>query len=154
MGSAICALLVAILLVCPISTPASAETEAEREPLVVTTSSGKHEFKVEVARTREQHSRGLMFRLSLGVRDGMLFVHEEPQFLSMWMRNTYIPLDMVFIRDNGKVHRIEASAEPLSERVIGSGEKVTAVLELAGGTAARIGLKPGDTVEHPHFKSP
>ena len=71
----------------------------------------------------------------------------------MWMRNTYIPLDIIFIRSDGKVHRIEASAEPLSERVIDSGDKVTAVLELAGGTAEKIGLKPGDVVRHSHFKA-
>lgn len=139
---------------CAFHASAIAQSAPEKEPLVVTTDSGKHEFDVEVAKTREQQARGLMFRRSLGARNGMLFVHDEPQFLSMWMRNTYIPLDMIFIRADGKVHRIEAFAEPHSERIIGSGEKVTAVLELEGGTAARIGLKPGDTVEHPHFKSP
>lgn len=154
MAGALCVLFIAALSVCLTVISASAQAAPEREPLVVTTSSGKHEFEVEIAKTREQQSRGLMFRRSLGDGDGMLFVHDEPQILSMWMRNTYIPLDMIFIRDDGKVHRIEAFAEPLSERIIDSGEKVTAVLELAGGTAARIGLKPGDSVEHPHFKSP
>ncbi len=152
-GHVACAWLVAILVVCMVCAGAAAQEPFAKERLAVTTSSGNHVFDVEVAKTREQQSRGLMFRRTLGARSGMLFVYEEPQFVSMWMRNTYIPLDMIFIRADGKVHRIEASAEPLSERIIGSGEKVTAVLELAGGTAARIGLKPGDVVTHPHFKT-
>lgn len=81
----------------------------------------------------------------------MLFVHKEPQFLSMWMRNTYIPLDMIFILPDGKVHRIEHSTEPFSERIIESGERVSAVLEIPGGVASKIGLKPGDMVLHPLF---
>jgi len=75
---------------------------------------------------------------------GMLFFYETPQEITMWMRNTYIPLDMVFIRADGTVHRIEAMTEPLSERIIGSGGDVVACLELAGGAAQRLGLKPGD----------
>jgi hypothetical protein len=72
----------------------------------------------------------------------------------MWMRNTYIPLDMVFIRADGTVHRIEAMTEPHSEEIIASKGPVTGVLEIAGGAAARMGLKPGDTVRHRHFKGP
>ncbi len=133
---------------------AEAQEPPKKEPLTVETSSGPHTFEVEVAKTREQQSRGLMFRRSLGPRDGMIFLHDEPQYITMWMRNTYIPLDMIFIYPDGKVHRIEESAEPLSERIIESGERVTAVLELAGGMAAKLGLKPGDMVRHPHFKAP
>jgi len=70
----------------------------------------------------------------------------------MWMRNTYIPLDMVFIRSNGTIARIEERAEPLSDRVISSGTAVVAVLELAGGTSARLGIKPGDKVDYPLFQ--
>lgn len=132
---------------------AAAQDPPRKERLVITTSSGNHTFDVEVAKSREQQSRGLMFRRKLGPHDGMLFVHEKPQYVTMWMRNTYIPLDMIFILPDGKVHRIEPSAEPLSERIIDSGEKVTAVLEVAGGTADKIGLKPGDTVRHAHFKT-
>ncbi len=71
----------------------------------------------------------------------------------MWMHNTYIPLDMVFIRADGTVHRIERRAEPLSDRIISSECPVSAVLELAGGAAERLGLKPGDHVRHPFFKA-
>ena len=82
----------------------------------------------------------------------MLFFYETPQEITMWMRNTYIPLDMVFIRADGTVHRIEARTEPLSENIIASRGDVTACLELAGGAAERLGLKPGDRVEHRFFK--
>lgn len=130
-----------------------AQEGLRREPLTLVTSTGAHKFEVEIAETREQHGRGLMFRRSLGPRAGMLFIYDEPQFVSMWMRNTYIPLDMIFIRADGRVHRIEESTEPLSERIIESGDRVFAVLEVAGGTAAKLKLKPGDRVRHPHFKS-
>lgn len=145
--------LAAFLTICIAFADTSAQASLEKERLVVTTASGNHAFDVEIAKTPAQQARGLMFRRTLGARNGMLFLYEEPQVVSMWMRNTYIPLDMIFIRADGKVHRVERSAEPLSERIIGSGEEVTAVLELAGGTAARIGLKPGDVVEHAHFKT-
>lgn len=92
-----------------------------------------------------------MFRRSIGNRQGMLFVHPEPRLVTMWMRNTYIPLDMIFIRADGRIHRIEAETEPLSERIIDSGDRVTAVLEIAGGLASKLHIKPGDIVRHPHF---
>ncbi len=130
-----------------------AQDTLKREPLVLVTSSGKHELNVEIAATRDQQSRGLMFRRSMDPRHGMLFIYDEDQYVSMWMRNTYISLDMVFILASGKVHRIEASTEPLSERIIESGNRVIAVLELIGGTAARLKLKPGDIVRHRIFKS-
>jgi uncharacterized protein len=92
-----------------------------------------------------------MYRTSLARNTGMLFPYPEARELSMWMKNTYIPLDMIFIRADGTIHRIEAMTEPLSERVIASRGAVTAVLEIAGGAAARLGLKAGDKVRHPHF---
>jgi uncharacterized membrane protein (UPF0127 family) len=129
--------------------PAPARDRTERLELV--TSSGVHPIDIEIAATPEQQGLGLMFRTSLADTQGMLFPHSEPQELSMWMKNTYIPLDMVFIRADGTVHRIETRAEPLSERVISSDGPVSAVLELAGGAAERFGLKPGDKVRHPLF---
>ena len=93
-----------------------------------------------------------MFRTRLADKAGMLFFYETPQEITMWMRNTYIPLDMVFIRADGIVHRIEARTEPLSENIVASRGDVTACLELAGGAAERLGLKPGDRVEHRFFK--
>lgn len=148
-------LFCAIVFLLPVlsADTASAQDGLRREPLALETSTGTYNFKVEIARTRQEQSRGLMFRRSLGAREGMLFVHEEPELVTMWMRNTFIPLDMVFIRADGRVHRIEAMTEPHSERIISSGERVTGVLEIAGGVAAEIGLKPGDLVRHPHFNT-
>ncbi|MGL4395101.1 MAG: DUF192 domain-containing protein [Hyphomicrobium sp.] len=111
-------------------------------------------FDVEVARTDVQKSVGLMFRTALGDQQGMLFPHDLSQELTMWMRNTYISLDMLFIRGDGTIHRIAASAEPLSETIIASQGLVRAVLEIPGGAAARLGIKPGDRVRHPAFDDP
>jgi uncharacterized membrane protein (UPF0127 family) len=119
------------------------------ERLQLITTSGVHALDVEIAATPEKQALGLMFRTHLADDKGMLFPHSEPRELSMWMRNTYIPLDMVFIRADGTVHRIEARTEPFSERIISSKGAVSAVLELAGGAAERMGLKPGDKVVHP-----
>jgi uncharacterized protein len=83
----------------------------------------------------------------------MLFVYDDPREVTMWMENTHIPLDMVFIRADGVVHRIQAWTEPFSRAIVGSRGMVIACLELAGGAAERLGLKPGDRVEHPAFKA-
>ncbi|WP_295558405.1 DUF192 domain-containing protein [uncultured Hyphomicrobium sp.] len=130
---------------------AAASKAAQEERLELVTASGVHALDVEVAATPEKQAYGLMYRTSLPETKGMLFPHKQPTELTMWMRNTYIPLDMVFIRADGTVHRIEARTEPLSERVIASEGPVTAVLEIAGGAAERMGLKPGDKVRHPAF---
>lgn len=132
----------------------AAANALKRETAVVVTASGKHSFDVEIADRDETRALGLMFRRSLGARQGMLFFYETERPISMWMRNTYISLDMVFIRADGTVHRIEADTEPFSERPIGSGGDVLAVLEVRAGTAVEIGLKAGDRVLHPRFKSP
>jgi uncharacterized membrane protein (UPF0127 family) len=131
-----------------------AQDAVRYESLELVTSTGTYKFEVEIAATPEQHMHGLMFRRSIGTRKGMLFIYDKPQYVSMWMRNTYISLDMIFIRADGRVHRVEASTEPLSERIIESGDRVNAILEVAGGTAAMLHLKPGDIVRHSHFKSP
>lgn len=115
------------------------------------TSGGEREIVIEVAETDEEKALGLMFRTSLADDRGMLFPSAEPRELTMWMKNTYIALDMVFIRADGVVHRIEARTEPHSERIIASEGPVAAVLELAGGAAARIGLRAGDSVRHPTY---
>lgn len=122
------------------------------EPLTVVTASGRHVFQVEVMRTPEQRARGLMFRRFMPADRGMLFDFEQTAPVSMWMQNTYIPLDMVFIRADGTVARIAEQTEPLSTRTIPSGEPVLSVLEVNGGVAARIGLKPGDRIEHALFR--
>lgn len=108
-------------------------------------------FEIEVAVSDQEKALGLMFRTKLGDGEGMLFSYGAAQVITMWMRNTYIPLDMVFIRADGVIQRIELRAEPLSERVISSGAPVSAVLELAGGASERLGIKAGDKVRHTIF---
>lgn len=132
-------------------TAASETGELSREKLELVTASGTHMLDVEIARTPEEQALGLMFRTELPENQGMLFPHETPRELTMWMRNTYISLDMVFIKEDGTVHRIEARTEPFSERIIASEGEVSAVLEIAGGAAARLGLEPGDKVRHRLF---
>jgi uncharacterized protein len=124
-----------------------------REELKLHTTRGVHVINTEITETPEEKAMGLMFRTSLPDNAGMLFFYDTPQEITMWMRNTYIPLDMVFIRADGIVHRIEAWTQPFSEKIISSGADVSACLELAGGAAERLALKPGDRVEHPLFKT-
>ncbi len=113
------------------------------------TETGDHSFNIEVATTDEERALGLMFRRSLPENAGMLFLYDQPQPAAMWMKNTLIPLDMVFISPGGTVHRIEANTEPFSLTVIPSEGPIAGVLELNGGEAAKIGLKPGDKVLYP-----
>ena len=129
------------------------EAKMRLERLILVTAAGEKAIEIEIAETPEDKMRGLMFRTSLDDDKGMLFPYGEPQEVTMWMKNTFIPLDMVFIRADGIVHRIEARTEPMSERIIASKGKVTAVLELAGGAAERLGLKANDKVRHAIFKT-
>ena len=120
----------------------------KKDTLVLVAAGKRHTIAIELAETSQQKAMGLMFRQTLARRAGMLFPYPDPQELTMWMRNTYIPLDMVFIAKGGVVHRIEENTEPFSERIIASQGKVVAVLELAAGVARELGLKAGDKVEH------
>ena len=113
------------------------------------TETGEHSFDIEVMTTNGERAKGLMFRRSLPAKSGMLFVYDRPQAATMWMKNTYIPLDMVFIAEGGEVHRIEANTEPFSTALISSEGDIIAVLELNAGEAARIGLKRGDRATYP-----
>jgi uncharacterized protein len=117
--------------------------------LVLRTASGDHSFNIEVMVTNQERALGLMFRRSLPENSGMLFIYDPPQPATMWMKNTLIPLDMVFISADGRVHRIEENAEPFSEALIPSDGDIVAVLELNGGEADKIGLKRGDKVIYP-----
>lgn len=134
--------------------PAEAQNApvAGLEPLTIVTASGRHAFQVEVMRTPEQRARGLMHRQFLPADRGMLFDFARTEPVAMWMQNTYISLDMLFIRADGSVARIAERAEPLSTRTIPSGEPVLSVLEVNAGIAEKLGIKPGDKVEHPLFK--
>ena len=146
-------LLIALFLFAGLA-PASAQapTSSALEPLQITTASGKHDFSVEVMRTDEERARGLMYRRYMAADRGMLFDFKTEQPVSMWMKNTYLPLDMVFISRNGTVTHVAADTEPLSERIISSNGPAFAVLEVNAGTAAKIGLKAGDRVQHPLFR--
>lgn len=123
-----------------------------RSQATVVAGGEEHVFEVELADTDATRSRGLMFRREMAEDAGMLFDFETERLVTMWMRNTYIPLDMVFIRADGTVARIARDTEPFSEETISSGEPVLAVLEVNAGTAERIGLAAGDAVRHPIFE--
>jgi len=119
--------------------------------LTVVTGSGPHKFKVEVATTPEQLEQGLMFRQNLAADGGMIFDFKAPQPAMMWMKNTLIPLDMLFVDGQGRIVSLHERAVPGSLETIGSGAPVRAVVELNGGTVARLGIKPGDRVLFPIF---
>ena len=126
----------------------------DQDRLVIDGAAGPFEFQVELALTPAERARGLMFRESLADDRGMLFDFGASQPVAMWMRNTYIPLDMLFIRANGEIARIIRGAQPLSDTVLDFGEPVRAVLELRGGVTTALGIQPGDHVVHPLFKNP
>ncbi len=134
-----------------VAPPAIARMQVEKLGVAPASGGAPRVFSIEVARTDQEKAVGLMFRTRLTDQQGMLFHYGGERVLTMWMRNTYIPLDMLFIRSDGTVHRIEASARPLSEQIISSEAPVAAVLEIPGGAAARLGLKAGDRVLHPLF---
>jgi uncharacterized membrane protein (UPF0127 family) len=120
--------------------------------LEIASKTGVHVFAVEIADTEAQRAKGLMFRKELPDGQGMLFDFQREQEVSFWMKNTYIPLDMIFIRGDGRILRIAENTEPLSTRIIPSGGPVRAVLEVIGGTARKFGIAPGDQVAYPIFK--
>ena len=115
-------------------------------PLTIRSASALHHFTVEVAATPEQQERGLMFVKSLAPNRGMIFPYDPPEDVSFWMKNTLIPLDMLFIRADGTIARI-VTAKALDLTAIPAGEPVAAVLEIRGGRAAELGIKTGDRVD-------
>ena len=118
----------------------------EQIPLTIRSDGRTHEFIVEVARTAEEQATGLMNRPALEPGRGMLFPYDPPRMTSFWMKNTLIPLDLIFIRADGTVARIAANAEPMSLAPIPSLEPVAAVLEIPGGRSAELGIEAGDMV--------
>ena len=122
------------------------------ETLEIVTADGTHSVQVEIAKDDAARQRGLMYRRFMPSEHGMLFEFEREAPQSFWMKNTYIPLDMIFISKTGVVTNIVAKAEPLSERIIPSGPPCAAVLELNGGAAAAMGMQVGDRVRHPFFR--
>ena len=120
-------------------------------PLSIQSAEATHTFTVEIADDRDEISFGLMERESLDLDKGMLFDFDPPREPSMYMKNTLIPLDMIFIADDGSIEMIARNTVPGSLRTISPGVPVRAVLEINGGQAAELGIKPGDTVQHPLF---
>jgi len=119
---------------------------AEQQTLEIASKTGVHVFAVELAVTDEERTRGLMYRRSVPEFYGMLFDFKRDQEVTMWMKNTYVSLDMIFIQSDGRIRRIAESTEPESERIISSGGPVRAVLEVVAGTARKLGIQPGDRV--------
>ena len=129
-----------------------APAKTATEPLTIVTRSGEHKIQVEVAETEAQKAMGVMFRTEVPRGTGMLFPHKGERELTMWMRNTFVSLDMIFIKADGTVHRIASNTEPMSEEIIASEGKVSAVLELGAGEAERLAIQPGDKVAHRTFR--
>jgi uncharacterized membrane protein (UPF0127 family) len=132
--------------------PAGAQLQRfARSELTIVSATGPHRFTVEVAETPAQMEQGLMFRRVMALDAGMLFEYQAPTVATMWMRNTLIPLDMLFVDAHGRIVNIHERAVPQSLDVIAAAAPVRAVIELNGGTAARLGIVPGDQVQHPIF---
>jgi len=123
------------------------------QPLEIVSKSGVHTFTVEMALTPEEQAKGLMFRRELSEGEGMLFDFHHEQPASFWMKNTYVSLDMIFIRGDGTILKIAENTVPLSEALVQSGGPVRAVLEVVAGTARKLGIVPGDRVAHRIFNS-
>ncbi len=147
-----CLLLIALFL----SSPASAQEGAAfpTDHLTIVGANGaRHGFEVELALTPQQQTQGLMFRRALKADSGMLFDFHAVKSVSMWMKNTLLPLDMIFIADDGRIAGIAERTIPQSLDIISSPGAVRAVLEVNGGTVSRLGLKAGDRVDYGLFSS-
>jgi uncharacterized protein len=144
----------AAALVCALALALAGDPAAGADPhtLEIVTRTGVHVFSVELAVTDEARARGLMFRRELPDGKGMLFDFGRDQEVAMWMKNTLIPLDMMFISAGGRIVRIAENTEPMSTRIIPSGGPVRAVLEVIGGTAKKYGIAADDRVAHPWFR--
>ncbi len=135
-------LFAAIVALCAVP-PGQAAGQATLE---IVSKTGVHAFAVELATNDAERERGLMFRKELPEGRGMLFDFDHDQPVAFWMHNTYISLDMIFIRSDGRILRIAENTEPLSDRLVPSGGPVRAVLEVIAGTARKLGIGPGDIV--------
>lgn len=134
--------------------PATAEDVFfEKDELSIETKNGTVRLVVEVAETPRQREYGLMYRRELASNTGMLFDFKRLIAIRMWMKNTFIPLDMLFISKNGEIRQIAKDTVPHSTEIIAAKEPVLAVLEIGGGEAARLGIEVGDRVVHPIFEN-
>jgi uncharacterized membrane protein (UPF0127 family) len=130
---------------------ASVAAGLPQDTLLVETGSSQYRFEVEIADDPAERAEGLMYRQSLADNAGMLFLYPSPQAVEFWMKNTLLPLDIVFVRANGTIARIAADTKPLSEDLIPSGEPVTAVLEVKAGTMHALGITVGDRLRNPKY---
>jgi len=123
----------------------------EPVPLTIVSKDSKHVFQIERAISLDQQARGMMFRESMDPDSGMLFEFDEPKIATIWMKNTPLPLDIIFVRSNGKILKIEHMAQPYKLRSASSEAIVAAVLELQGGRSKELGIMPGDLIQHEFF---
>lgn len=151
-------LLISLVLGCslPGLAPVSLAQEAaqdvlEQSELVIVSGETRHVFIVEMARTPDEIRTGMMFRTSMADDAGMLFQMNPPRAVSFWMKNTILPLDLIFIDADGEILSIAENAVPGSLRQINPGVIVAGVLEVNAGTVERLSIAPGDTVEHAFF---
>jgi uncharacterized membrane protein (UPF0127 family) len=133
---------------------ATAAFAFQKSALDIVSKSGTHKFTVELAISPEEQELGLQFRQELPAGTGMLFDFGREESASFWMKNTYVPLDLIFIRGNGEISKIAENAPPLSLDLIPSGGPARAVLEVIGGTSKKLGIAAGDRVVHPIFSRP
>lgn len=135
------------------SSTRSAEITFDASELTVVTLTARHTFRVELAQTADQRRQGLMFRKAMDADAGMLFDYGRSHPVTMWMKNTLITLDMLFIGADGTIEHIVENASPGSLKTISSNGPVLGVLELNGGTATRLDIRPGDRIEHAIFST-
>jgi uncharacterized protein len=145
-------LVAGLFVLVALSAGPPAWSAAKLQPLEIATKSGVHVFMVELAENDEQRAKGLMFRKELPEGQGMLFDFKRDQEVSMWMENTYVSLDMIFVLADGRIARVAENTVPLSRNTVSSGGPVRAVLEVPAGTSRKLGIAPGDTIAHPMFK--
>ena len=155
MGSRVTRKITAALAALTLAGAAAPALAAGCRPDVVQlkTPAGEMRFRVEVADTDATRSRGLMWRENLDPGAGMIFIYDRPGPAQFWMRNTLIPLDMIFADETGTVRHVHSNARPKDDTVIDGGDNVLAVLEINGGYARRMGIEPGSVLRHPAFSA-
>jgi uncharacterized membrane protein (UPF0127 family) len=145
-------LLAAFILAALLADPARAESSCDPNRIDILAGKDRHRFSIEIADDPAEQARGLMFRPTLAADAGMLFIFDPPRPAHFWMRNTMIPLDMIFIDDAGRVESIAERPDTFSDRVSSSRGPVRAVLEVNGGVSRLLGISPGAQAVHPAFR--
>ena len=146
-------IIAALTVIAPNHALATSDSRVD-STIVIATRDAEHIFSIEIARTPAEMERGLMYRERLDADRGMLFLYEQDRQVAFWMKNTLIPLDLIFVDATGRIVGIAERAVPLSTQLIPSPEPVRAVLEVNGGTAERLHIKIGDRLLHPALSSP